>query len=185
MNGTEPDEFTPPQPITAEEAQEQLARLDESARALYSDPHFIWKGRLVESDFKVYVERELNPRVVSSTTLFSMSTKLALLRIVNAFFDKNTPLSNIDSIPRCMLNLDYALNKAILAMHEYDRNNPQLVIAMDSIKNAYFHLITRAKGGEERKLQNRLEQSLTTEQKVVHSHAPQKRGFSLFGGSEK
>jgi hypothetical protein len=168
-------------PMDVGDAQQIMEDQRETARSIYSDPHFIWKGRLVESDFKVYVERELNPRVVSSTTLFSMSTKLALLRIINAFFDKNTPLSNIDSVERCKLNLEYALVKAILAMKEYDRNNPQLVVALDSIRNAYFHLITRAKGGEERKLQNKLEQSLETTQRVVHTNSPQKRGFLGLG----
>ena len=116
-----------------------------------------------------------------------MSTKLALLRIINAFFDKNTPLSNIDNIERCKLNLEYALVKSTLAMKEYDRNNPQLAVALESIRNAYFHLITRAKGGEERKLQNKMEQSIETKQHVVHSEAPKKRGFSLspFGGNDK
>ena len=168
-----------------QDAQDQMAQAAETAKSLYSDPHFIWKGRLVESDFKVYVERELNPNIISSTTLFSMSTKLALLRIINAFFDKNTPLSNIDNINRCMLNLDFALCKSILAMKEYDRNNPQLAVALEAIKNAYFHIITRAKGGEERKLQNKLEQSLETTQRIVHSNTPQKRGFLGIGGNGK
>ena len=170
------------QPMEIQDATRTMEETRETARSLYSDPHFIWKGRLVESDFKRYVERELNPRVVSSSTLFSMGTKLALLRIINAFFDKNTPLSNIDNVERCKLNLEYALVKAVLAMKEYDRNNPQLVVALDAIRNAYFHLITRAKGGEERKLQNKLEQSLETTQKVIHSNMPQKRGFLDLGG---
>ena len=183
MNG-EAETFS--QPMSASEAQDLMAGSPD-AISLYSDQAFIWKGRLVESDFKVYVERELNPNVVSSTTLFSMSTKLALLRIVNAFFDKNTPLSNIDNIERCKLNLEFALVKAILAMKEYDRNNPQLAVAIESIRNAYYHLITRAKGGEERKLQNKIEQSIKTEQHVVHSEAQKKRGFSInpFGGNDK
>jgi len=172
-------------PMDLETAGKLMAETSETARNLYSDPHFIWKGRLVESDFKVYVERELNPNVISSTTLFSMSTKLALLRIVNAFFDKNTPLSNIDNIERCKLNLEYALVKAVLAMRDYDRNNPQLVVALDAIRNAYYHLVTRAKGGDERKLQNKLEQSLETTQRVIHSEAQKKRGFSIIGGNEK
>ena len=165
------------QPMDVAAAHDLMQETRERARDLYSDPCYIWKGRLVESDFKAYVERELNPRVVSSSTLFSMGTKLALLRIINAFFDKNTPLSNIDDIHRCMLNLDLELLRATLAMKEYDKNNPQLAVAVGSIKNAYYHLITRAKGGEERKLQNKLEQSLETTQKVVHSNAPSKRGF--------
>lgn len=173
------------QPMDVGAAHDLMQETRERARDLYSDPCYIWKGRLVESDFKVYVERELNPRVISSTTLFSKGTKIALLRIINAFFDKNTPLSNIDNVQRCQLNLEYALVKAVLAMKEYDRNNPQLVVAMDAIRNAYYHLITRAKGGEERKLQNKLEQSLETTQKIVHSNAPNKRGFSLFGGDGK
>ena len=98
MNGEAEPDFS--RPMDVQEAQDLFSESAETARHLYSDPHFIWKGRLVESDFKVYVERELNPNIVSSTTLFSMSTKLALLRIVNAFFDKNTPLSNIDNIER-------------------------------------------------------------------------------------
>jgi hypothetical protein len=184
MNGEAEPEDT--RPMDVGEVQRYMVQTDETARNLYSDQHFIWKGRLVESDFKVYVERELNPHVVSSTTLFSMSTKLALLRIINAFFDKNTPLSNIDNIERCKLNLEYALVKAVLAMKEYDRNNPQLVVALDAIRNAYFHLITRAKGGEERKLQNKTEQSLETTQRVVHSEAPKKRGFlASIGGNER
>ena len=172
-------------PMDLETAGKLMAETSETARNLYSDPHFIWKGRLVESDFKVYVERELNPYVVSSTTLFSMSTKLALLRIINAFFDKNTPLSNIDSVERCKLNLEYALVKAVLAMKEYDRNNPQLVVALEAIRNAYYHLLTRAKGGEERRLQNKMEQSLETTQKIIHSEAQKKRGFLSFGGNER
>ena len=179
MNG-ESSDFD--QPMDIGDAQQVMEDTRRTSESLYSDPHFIWKGRLVESDFKVYVERELNPRVVSTTTLFSMGTKLALLRIVNAFFDKNTPLSNIDDIQRCMWNLDFELTKAVLAMKEYDKNNPQLVVAIGAIKNAYYHLITRAKGGEERKLQNKLEQSLETTQKVIHSNAPGKRGFLGFGG---
>jgi len=183
MNGEAEVEFN--RPMDVKEAHDLMAKSNETAQSLYSDPHFIWKGRLVESDFKVYVERELNPNVVSSTTLFSMSTKLALLRIVNAFFDKNTPLSNIDNIQRCTLNLEYALVKAVLAMKEYDRNNPQLVVALDAIRNAYYHLITRAKGGEERKLQNKMEQSLETTQRIVHSEAQKRRGFLSLGGNGK
>lgn len=179
MNG-ETDEYE--QPMDVQTAHDIMENTRERARDIYSDPSYIWKGRLVESDFKAYVERELNPRVVSSNTLFSMGTKLALLRIINAFFDKNTPLSNIDSIERCMLNLDLELLRATLAMKEYDKNNPQLAVALGSIKNAYFHLLTRAKGGEERRLQNKLEQSLETTQKVIHSSAPQKRGFLGFTG---
>ena len=170
------------QPMDVQAAHDLMQETRERARDLYSDPCYVWKGRLVESDFKTYVERELNPRVVSTNTLFSMGTKLALLRIVNAFFDKNTPLSNIDSIERCMLNLDLELLRCTLAMKEYDKNNPQLAVAIGSIKNAYFHLLTRAKGGEERRLQNKLEQSLETTQKVIHSNAPQKRGFLGLGG---
>ena len=172
-------------PMDPQEVQDTFERGLDTARDLYKDPHFIWKGRLVESDFKVYVERELNPNVISSTTLFSMSTKLALLRVINAFFDKNTPLSNIDNIERCKLNLEYALVKSVLAMKDYDRNNPQLVVAIEAIRNAYFHLITRAKGGEERKLQNRLEQSLETTQRVIHTNPMQKRGLSIFGGNRQ
>ena len=169
--------------IDPQAARDTFEQSLDTAKTLYSDPHFIWKGRLVESDFKLYVERELNPNVVSSTTMFSKGTKLALLRIVNAFFDKNTPLSNIDSLDRCMLNLKLALTLAILAMKESDRNNPQLKVAQNAIENAYYHLITRAKGGEERKLQNKLEQSLETTQKVIHANAPQRRGLGIFGGN--
>jgi len=178
MDGDTPDYDAP---MDVEAAHNLMQETRERARDLYSDPCYIWKGRLVESDFKVYVERELNPRVVSSTTLFSMGTKLALLRIINAFFDKNTPLSNIENIDRCMLNLDLELLRATLAMKEYDKNNPQLAVAIGAIKNAYYHLLTRAKGGEERKLQNKLEQSLETTQKVIHSQTPQKRGFLGLG----
>lgn len=172
-------------PIDPVAAMDRLAETGDMAKHLYSDPHFIWKGRLVESDFKVYVEREFNPFSVSTTTLFSMGVKQGIQRVVAALFDKNTPLSNVDSLPRCMLNLELAQLKTVLAMKEYDKNNPQWAIAQETIKNAYYHLITRAKGGRERELQNKLEQSLETTQRVIHTSPPQKRGFSIFGGNNK
>lgn len=178
MNGESDEDLLDPQ-----EARDYLERTVDSAKTLYSDPHFIWKGRLVESDFKAYFERELNPYVLSATTLLSKGCKMALLRVVNGAFDKNTPLSNIDNIERCQLNIALVLNKSILAMTEADKNDPQLAVALETTKNAYFHLITRAKGGEERKLQNKLEQSLETTQKVIHQNAPQRRGFGIFGGN--
>ena len=169
--------------INPDDARLQFEQAADQAKNLYSDPHFIWKGRLVESDYKAYFERELNPYVLSPSTLLSYGLKKALLRVVNGVFDKNTPLSNIDNITRCQLNLELVLNNVILAMTEQDRNDPQLKVALVTTQNAYYHLLTRAKGGEERKLQNKLEQSLETKQTVVHQNAPQKRGFLSFGGN--
>lgn len=123
------------------------------ADEVYNEASFVWKGRMVESDFKAYVENELNPNVISTTTLFSLSCKLALLRIVNSFFDKNTPLSNMPNVERPMLLFEMELNKSIIAMHSYDVNNPQLLVAFGTLRDAYYKLVTRAVGGVENKRQ--------------------------------
>lgn len=142
----------------------------------FSKEDYRFRAKIISSEFKEKITSLVNQYD------FSQSCKIQLSNIVNVAFDPNAMLARNESLEPRKIELEIAMNLAVVAMDESDVQNPGLLNVMNAISNAFGDFVSRSIGGKER--DNITKQEMNSHQSYsgLPSQGPeqeQRRGFRL------
>lgn len=139
----------------------------------FTDEEWRFKAKMVSSELRDKLAALINQYD------FTMACKIHLLDIINVAFDPNAMLARNAEIETRKNRLKLAMNLAIVAYAESDRQNPGLINVEQSIIDGFADFVSPSIGGKER-------DRITKQETVTHSsysglpgNEQPKRGFKL------